>query len=1287
MNAGTTNNVGKLLLKQAFGLNPQSRNSVAFTDEHTLAYACGHQVVILNMDTKEQSFIPCTQHPYISLGISSIACSTTKKLIAVGEICEPTGAVALYDSLTFRRKKILQTSDLGSNYIVSVAFSSDGRFCVMQGGAPEWNLVLWNIERAVKLVSITRASMSDEFPIHQVSFCPWDSNVIVATGKGYAKMFRVSEGQLKPATLNVRRDTSTNFTAHAWVFDDKLLLGTEAGEIILLESFDFRAVVYPVAGEQCELVPIYSLLPISKGFMAGTSFGDMWIFENSEDYKEQFQKEDVISVPGHKGNVVFLGGLVEEALVCATDSNQLYSINLNTAAASKENGAQGVDYLITSFHHPNDTGDASIVDIDVAQWRPVVLTCGRDKVLRLWNIQDNKMELVKDFGLEMFSVAIHPSGMYAAVGFAEKIKLFAILLDDLCVSREFHIRNSSCVKFSRGGHLLACGNGTNVQIYNVYSGQLMCTLRGHSAKVRAIIWLDLDFSIQTIAQDGSIFVWNVPSGTQRGDRHIGALPITTGTSFGDNTRAYTISPEMVIKEVMMKKIVDQTTGVEMPMKAPKDVQIDRRVSCGVLQQSKKLLLLGTCDADKPGAVLSMVVSPSLASQYEAFPFHAAPITAMCMSYDGDLLYTADANGCLCISDIEGAYTGKLQQQAKAKLEGGVAGNVTIATDFIADVFIRKTELDERRARVNELMSQVEELNLNNEHLLRLKEIEHKERIKDITTRFSNQLNTEKMTFDSFLSQKNTMEIDHSEQLDHIQMKHEHELTALEDKYKAKLNAEAVRHRQVSVETEEVYQRWNEENRELVETHQATIQKLTADYDALLAEQRDAQQRLRLLKEQLQINHILNRDLTESDIDAEVLEMKTKYDARIKFEEETSVGLMAEHTIIKRNLQMLNKDTEVQSEEIKKLKEKQEKLTENIRSLEKDIQSHKKEIREREETITDKEKRIFDLKKKNQELEKFRFVLDYKIKELKLQIAPREAEITTMRKQIEEMDIELEQYHKSNSALQLMITELKLKIDGLRTESGSQDTRIFGSNTVIDKFLKDLKEAWAERHDHALLKQRVVSMFRIYVQEEFQGSRVDSGANKVVLDAQTQYNRDREQMERSIDALKRSLHTDTALQRRDMTKIMKENVVLTKQLNELKKEEKTIQKKWDAVQYVQANATKTNIGAMMAEFDLGGDAKKPPSGSNSSSTGGPRPPVAEPGSNALRRSMALRSSSAGATGGKARSQGSRSDLREAWRELEMQESQMRGLEDQLGALCSMLNIDFNREMRFIDGHGI
>jgi len=61
-------------------------------------------------------------------------------------------------------------------------------------------------------------------------------------------------------------------------------------------------------------------------------------------------------------------------------------------------------------------------------------------------------------------------------------------------------------------------------------------------------------------------------------------------------------------------------------------------------------------------------------------------------------------------------------------------------------------------------------------------------------------------------------------------------------------------------------------------------------------------------------------------------------------------------------------------------------------LNKEKEGHAKEIEEREKTIKDKTIRITELKKKTQELEKFKFVLDYKIKELKRDIGPREEEV-------------------------------------------------------------------------------------------------------------------------------------------------------------------------------------------------------------------------------------------------------------------------------------------------------
>lgn len=89
----------------------------------------------------------------------------------------------------------------------------------------------------------------------------------------------------------------------------------------------------------------------------------------------------------------------------------------------------------------------------------------------------------------------------------------------------------------------------------------------------------------------------------------------------------------------------------------------------------------------------------------------------------------------------------------------------------------------------------------------------------------------------------------------------------------------------------------------------------------------------------------------------------------------------------------------------------------------------------------------------QELEKFKFVLDYKIKELKKQIEPREQEIGNMKEQIKEMDQELERcslpvpisinllfpfrYRKSSSKLELVISDMTLKLDGQQKEILSQ----------------------------------------------------------------------------------------------------------------------------------------------------------------------------------------------------------------------------------------------------------
>merc|ERR1711870_138669 len=93
----------------------------------------------------------------------------------------------------------------------------------------------------------------------------------------------------------------------------------------------------------------------------------------------------------------------------------------------------------------------------------------------------------------------------------------------------------------------------------------------------------------------------------------------------------------------------------------------------------------------------------------------------------------------------------------------------------------------------------------------------------------------------------------------------------------------------------------------------------------------------------------------------------------------------------------------------------------------------REIKERDKTIGDKEQKIYDLKKQNQELEKFKFVLDYKIRELKLQIDPKNDSIAEMKKQIQAMDSDLEDYRRKNKQLQVNIEQLQSKQRSLQQE--------------------------------------------------------------------------------------------------------------------------------------------------------------------------------------------------------------------------------------------------------------
>ena len=110
------------------------------------------------------------------------------------------------------------------------------------------------------------------------------------------------------------------------------------------------------------------------------------------------------------------------------------------------------------------------------------------------------------------------------------------------------------------------------------------------------------------------------------------------------------------------------------------------------------------------------------------------------------------------------------------------------------------------------------------------------------------------------------------------------------------------------------------------------------------------------------------------------------------------------------------------------------LDQQIRDYQNQIEAQKSEKQDRMATIDDKEARIIELKKKTQELEKFKFVLDYKIKELKRDIGPSKDNIQFLHEKVNEMQIECGHFYRISENLQLIVKDMKLRHKGLEDEN-------------------------------------------------------------------------------------------------------------------------------------------------------------------------------------------------------------------------------------------------------------
>ena len=948
---------------------------------------------------------------------------------------------------------------------------------------------------------------------------------------------------------------------HAWQSDERLIAASSSGELWLFENYEFK-IILPSLLETSEAVT--SIVSYSKGFVLGSSMGVMRIFERSDETRECFRCSKTFRIENHATDIVSMSvSPTEENLVCSLLNSQLFTLNLSNADILKED-TMNFELLSTSFHAPGESG-LDITGLDLCMRKPLVATCGVDKTVRIWNFIDRSTDLIKSFKEVPYSIALHPSGLNIVVGFSDKLRLMNLLMDDIRTVKEFPIKECTEVQFSHGGQYIAAANSTTIHVYSSYSFDLIATLRAHTSTITSIVWKADDRKLVTCGVDGSLYIWNIPSGTREGEGFMERNPLNGIAISQDMSFLFYSTADGAVKEL---DAVNNTIRSEITT----DVQIGPMA----LSSSQKFLFCGTVTPDRPGTIrIYKIPFVTTTPEFYEVQCHHLPVTRLKLSNDNQFLFVTGSDGSLCIFETKDlSHRGVNRGRER---EGPL--------HFAEEILVTKSDLEEKTNLMHDLKNQVEELTLHNEYQLRLKDMNYKEKIKEVSEKFNAELHSDRTKFFILRDDKRDMEMDYENKLANLEVRQKTEIDDLERTYQSKIQSEKERLSVLQIERDEQNTRWELENQTLVESHTQFLAELTSNYDARVENEQQMQKKLSSEKEVAIAEFIDTKGLVEDDADIEITNLKAKYDTKLQEEREATLRLKGENGIMRKKYTALQKDIEDQRDEIRTLQEKMKDLIENIKGLEKDIHGHKKEIREREETIQDKEKRIYDLKKKNQELEKFKFVLDYKIKELKRQIEPRENEIADMRRQIEEMDQELEHYHRSNASLDLMIGELRLKMEGMQKEIDIQKVELSHGETFIKGVRADLHECIKNLKNGKDLKASIIKVYKKYVQDQL------SSSSRGQVNAQQDYDRQRDYLEKSAESLKRKIAKDLEIHKKEKHRLMRENAALTKESNQLRREYKSMQDTFDeheelAREYAALNgkSKKTSASAAWKKVD-------------------------------------------------------------------------------------------------------
>ncbi|XP_043499423.1 cilia- and flagella-associated protein 57-like [Polistes fuscatus] len=1136
-----------LQCKVIYGLKTDIIGNAHYITDSEIVYPVGNVLSIHNISQQQQKLI----HLSDKLQINIICVTPNKKYVALCETGEKP-SISIYDLHSLKRRKSLGIPYEAHNAIKfnCIGFTFDSKYLAAVTGEPDQMMLFYNWERGKVESSLKVGNPQDASAIVNIIACnPSDAGVMAVGGPHIFKFLTLSDTVWRPYGFS--KAENILICSMTWLNSDRLLAGTKDGRILYMENGDLKniyqmsettsmhlkireeyiihATTSPSVLEEKDYDrwehDILSLIAFPKGFAYALGPRIIVLFEREGLHK--YVKRNIYLIPLqtakidtsdlYKVNTIDINISYDRLLVTTGWSQLFYTTlwgpDLNMDPEPKEMSVMG-QYL----HY------GPITDLSICAWKPIFMTCGEiDRSVRIWNFETESLIMFKQYEEDICSIALHPMGLFCLVGFTDKLRFMSILIDDLLPIYEFPIRNCKTVLFCHGGHLFAAVNGNVIQVYTTIGFYNRFLMKGHTARVKGLLWSQMDTKLLSMGEEGAIYEWDMSSGQRTAEIILKNIILYDIVLAADQSYIYCIANDNRIREIREDTVVREFTLMD------KDVHY-------MIMDKNDTFLFVTCLG---GIILSLKCPLQLPIEYVDFHIHSSDITKIALSYSEQYLISTAKDGSLCIWKLY--YTdGKVVAVDKA----------LVYTD---EVLVGKRDLEEKIQMINDLMIRMRELETEHAYKTRQMEGQHNDQMREVHQGYCTAIQELKDKIDK-LKEDHTNEINNIN-VEIVKMKglHEEAMQQIEINYDAKLIVEYDNYQALEEKNNTMRQHYEKCLADLEKNSADVLQQTIVEYEALVHEKKVQIDEIQEeIEHQTRAQELLMAQI-EDDADKEIVDIRTNYENILYEEKQMNLRLKGEAGVLRNRYMAGQKDIEDLKRQVHRVRSEYAQFQKTIQELEKDVADLKKEINERDITIQEKERQIYELKRTNQELEKFKFVLNYKIQELKNQIEPRDQEIRDFREKIHDMETELINLHKTNVSLELQLHELREKLVTARSQIYMEVGEKKKCQRLLRNIQIDLLDAAGLIQEPHALKVAVTNLYHKYsADEEFLRS------HKADLDAQCDFMKQRDYLERTVESLKKQVF-HTSSENKELDKAIMDNVTLITELNALREELKSAYK--------------------------------------------------------------------------------------------------------------------------------